>query len=71
MRSTSSWAVTFDPFKLPLRDRETAFERAVEQIVFALSEITSQGENDCSNEVVSVVRSDGDLSWIDVAVTKA
>ena len=33
--------------------------------------MTSEVENDWSNEDARVVRRDGDLSWIDATVTKA
>ena len=33
--------------------------------------MTSEVENDWSNEDARIVRRDGDLSWIDATVTKA
>ena len=63
--------MAFDPCRYPLLDRWAILLRAVAQIFFPLTEVTSLGEKEESREAVSVASRDGDLSELPAAVTSA
>ena len=64
MSSASSCALSIFPTTYPFFDRAAITPKAVAHTVLPLTEITSDGENDDSNEDTSVCRREDDPSCL-------